>query len=161
MLKFWLGTLIILSSFIFSGCSVADKKLTDTTTSQQNTSVFSPQQSVTPPTASIEFTARFEIYTNGTKRTFTNAMYHRQSADIYIENPDPHLIYVKKTGLTWNDFFSTLPFSLKKECLVTGTKQTFCNTETKRLYFYLNGKEDPGALDRLIAPNDMLRVEYR
>lgn len=113
---------------------------------------------ISPPT---NYTARFEIYTNGTRRIFTNPMYHQRSADIYIEAADPHLIQIKKPGTTWNDFFKTLPFSLEKDCLITGTNQTFCNTDTKKLFFYLNGNEVPDALDKVIAPNDQLRVEYK
>lgn len=29
------------------------------------------------------------------------------------------------------------------------------------LHFYVNGQEDPDALDKVISPNDLLRVEYR
>jgi hypothetical protein len=151
---------IFFSSFLFSGCTSDSEKLDETSPSQQNAALSSPQLS-TPTSISTDFTARFEIYTNGTKRIFTEDKYHRQSDDIYIENPDPLVIHVKKSDLTWNDFFSTLPFSLQKACLVTGTKQSFCNTETKKLHFYINGQEDPDALDKVISPNDMLRVEYR
>jgi hypothetical protein len=152
---------LILSSFLFSGCSVIDEKIPVTPSPPPTAPVPSPRLSSPATFIQSEYTARFEIYTNGTKRIFTDSKYHRQSADIYIENPDPHLMYVKKPNLTWNDFFKTLPFSVKKECLVTGTKQTFCNTETKRLYFYLNGQEEPDALDKVILANDSLRVEYR
>lgn len=107
------------------------------------------------------FTARFEIYTNGTKRVFTAAMYHNQSPEVYLEAADPGLIYVGRTGITWEDFFATLPFSLDEKCLVTGTKQTFCNNRDQRLYFYLNGSETSGVLPRQINPNDSLRVEYK
>lgn len=107
-----------------------------------------------------DFTASFEIYTNGTKRVFTAAMYHNQSSDVYIQNSNPSTVYVKKDGVTWKNFFDTLPFSLTKECLVTGTKQTFCNTETKRLRFFLNDTEVPEALDLKIQPGDFLRITF-
>lgn len=107
-----------------------------------------------------DFTASFEIYTNGTRRIFTAAMYHNQSPDVYIQSQDSNTVYVKKAGVTWKNFFDTLPFSLTTECLVTGTKQTFCNTETKKLRFFLNGIETPQALDLKIQPGDLLRVTY-
>ena len=53
----------------------------------------------------VDFTASFEIYTNGTKRVFTQAMYHNQSNDVFIENPDPSLVHVKKASVTWAGFF--------------------------------------------------------
>jgi len=107
-----------------------------------------------------DFIASFDIYTHGTKRIFTQAMYQNQSPDVFIQNPDPSIIYVKKAGITWADFFETLPFSLNKDCLVTGTKQTFCTTESERLRFYLNNAESPDALDMKIKPGDALRVTY-
>ena len=107
-----------------------------------------------------DFTASFEIYTNGTKRTFTAVMYHNKSPDVFIQNPDPSIIYVKKAGVTWADFFQTLPFSLNKTCLVTGTKQTFCSTQNEKLRFFLNDIEMPDALDLQINPDDNLRVTY-
>lgn len=115
------------------------------------------------PTESPEqndFTATFEIYTNGTKRIFTEAKYHNLSPDVYIENSNPSLINVKKAGITWDNFFKTLPMSLTKDCLVTGTKQTFCSTETKKLRFFLNGLESLNTLETPIKPNDELRVTY-
>lgn len=122
------------------------------------------QQTETSPTSttpdSTPFTASFEIYTNGTKRIFTAAMYHNQSDSVYIQNPDPSVVHVTASGTTWNDFFKTLPFSLYKDCLVTGTQQTFCSNETQKLRFYLNGTEDPGALEKEIQANDKLVVQY-
>lgn len=107
-----------------------------------------------------DFTANFEIYTNGTKRVFTAAMYHKLSSDVFIDSPDPSVIYVKKTGITWNDFFKTLPFSVSKDCLVTGSKETFCTDETKKLKFILNEAETPSTLDLEIKPDDNLQIRY-
>lgn len=108
----------------------------------------------------VDLTATFEIFTNGTKRVFTQAMYHNQSPDAYIESPDPSVVHIKKANVTWDDFFRTLPFSLTKDCLVTGTRQTFCSNETKRLRFFLNGEETPNALELEIKANDALKVTY-
>ncbi|MBI2029615.1 hypothetical protein HYT02_04320 [Candidatus Gottesmanbacteria bacterium] len=109
---------------------------------------------------SNDFTASFEIFTNGTKRIFTAAMYHNQSPDVFIQNSDPSIIYVKKAGITWTDFFETLPFSINKTCLVTGTKETYCSQGNKKLRFFINGLEMPNALDLKIQPGDALRVTY-
>jgi len=107
-----------------------------------------------------EYTARFEIYTNGVKRVFADSMYHNLSDDAYIQDPDPSIIHIKKQNLTWDGFFKTLPFTLSKDCLVTGTKQTFCKSETKSLKFLLNGNDTPNALDFTIMPNDFLEIRF-
>ena len=108
----------------------------------------------------VNFTASFEIYTLGTKRIFTAEMYHNQSADVFIQNPDPSIVTVRKDGVTWANFFGTLPFKLEKNCLLSGTGQTFCNTETQKLHFTLNNVETPDALDLEIMSGDKLVVEY-
>lgn len=106
-----------------------------------------------------EVRATFKVVTNGTVRDFGNSMYHNLSPEVYIasENPDEVIVKGEKT---WDDFFKTLPFTLTKECLTTGTGQTFCTNSTKRLKFVINDKEDPDALDRIIKDGDSLVVEY-
>lgn len=126
----------------------------------QKSEILSLPTSPTPSSQATDFTASFEIYTNGTKRIFTQAMYHHQSPDMYIENPNPSIVHVKKSDATWNDFFKTLPFSLTQNYLITGTKQTFCSTETKKLRFFINEVETPNALENKIQANDRLRVTY-
>lgn len=106
------------------------------------------------------FEASFEIYTNGTKRVFTAAMYHNQSEDAYIESSDPSKVKVKKSGVTWQEFFDTLPFEINKKCLITGTSQTFCTDKDGTLKFFLNGDENPNALDLPIMPSGELVVRY-
>jgi hypothetical protein len=110
------------------------------------------------PSLSKPFTAQFMVFTHGTKRVFTDPKYHNQSTDVFLTANDPSVINVQKYGLTWEDFFSTLPFSLTTECLITGTKQTFCTNETQFLSFYLNGQLEPNALQKLIQPNDQFLV---
>jgi len=116
--------------------------------------------SPTPENVFTDFTATFGIKTNGTVRTFTNPDYHNLSPNVYIEATSPNTINVKEDGVTWNDFFETLPFSLSKDCLRTGTGQTFCSDDSRTLKFMINGVEDPNALDTEIMPNDNLEVMY-
>ncbi len=104
--------------------------------------------------------ASFAIFTNGTLRIFTAAMYHNLSPDVYIEASNPNKIIIKKSGVTWDDFFSTLPFKLTKNCLVTGTKQTFCTGSKGTLRFYLNGDKKESALDLEIQNGDKLLVTF-
>ena len=108
----------------------------------------------------INITATFEIYTNTTKRIFTDSKYHNLSEDVYITAQDPSIIYVKKEAITWDVFFKTLPMSLSKNCLVTGTGQNFCTGENGILRFYINGEENTDALDLVIQNQDNLTVKF-
>jgi len=109
---------------------------------------------------SVDYEARFAIYTNGLKRVFTSSMYHNLSKDVYIEASDPSIIHVKKDGITWMDFFLTLPFKLDKNCLTTGTKETFCTSPNATLKFYLNGIRNDNLLMEKIKEGDWILISY-
>lgn len=104
--------------------------------------------------------AAFAIFTNGTFRVFTAPMYHNLSKDVFIESTNPNIVRITKVGITWDDFFTTLPFKLTTDCLTTGTGQTFCNGQNGTLKFYLNGQSDPDALDKLINQGDKLLISF-
>lgn len=104
--------------------------------------------------------ASFIIFTIGTLRNFTASMYHNLSADVYIQSDNPNIIHVKKEGITYDDFFRTLPLKLTDECLTTGTGQTFCTSEENSLKFYLNGREDKNLLTRQIQNNDKVLITF-
>ncbi len=106
------------------------------------------------------YSASFAIYTNGTFRIFTASMYHNLSDDVYIEASNPNIVYIKKSNITWRGFFATLPMKLDENCLITGTKQTFCSDEQFTLQFYVNGERNQSALDQVINPGDKLLVTY-
>jgi len=118
----------------------------------------------TPTATSIEFseyTAAFEIYTNGTRRIFTDQKYHNKSDSAYITLPKTSVINIKKPLVTWSDFFETLPMKLTKDCLTTGTGQTFCTGNGKVLRFYINNLESPNALDEVIKKDSLFVVRYQ
>lgn len=104
--------------------------------------------------------AAFAIFTNGTFRVFTSPMYHNLSPDVYIDSSTPSIVQVKKVGVTWDQFFETLPMKLTKECLTTGTGQEFCTKDSQILKFYLNGSLETHALDKEINSGDRLLVSY-
>ncbi len=108
----------------------------------------------------VDYQARFAIYTNGIKRIFTNSMYHNLSKNVYIEASDPSVLHVKKDGITWADFFLTLPMKLSQNCLVTGTKETFCATPNATLKFYLNGAKNDNLLFEKIKDGDSALISY-
>jgi len=107
-----------------------------------------------------DFEASFVIYTNGTLRNFSDPRYHNLSEDIYLEANNPNIVRVKKAGVTWNDFFLTLPMKLTAECLTTGTGQTFCTGNTGTLKFYINGAKSDDALNQVIREGDKLLVTF-
>lgn len=119
-----------------------------------------PKTATAPETKPVNIQASFAIFTNGTFRVFTAAMYHNRSQDAYIEASNPNIIHIKKAGTTWDSFFSTLPFKLASDCLTTGTKETFCTGSKGELQFYLNGVKTNDALSQKIQDGDKLLVTF-
>src|SRR3989344_4154514 len=142
-----ISILLILGYFVFVSGKQGEKQEVKQQTSQQITS---PEN--------INYRASFAIFTNNTYRVFDDPKYHNQSPDVYMESAN--IVIVKKGGVTWSNFFATLPMNLKKDCLVTGTGQTFCTNENGKLRFFINGSEDPNALDKEIKKADKLLVTY-
>ena len=134
------------------------------TKSQNRQAALPNQQTQTSPTPvqnqKVDLTASFTIVTEGITRNFSAKMYHNLSPDVYIESPDPIVVHVKSKGIAWNDFFKTLPMKLTKDCLTTGTYETFCTGENGTLRFYLNGNEDKDLLDREIKENDKALIQF-
>ena len=121
----------------------------------------SPLSTPTPNVPkNVDYKAKFSVTTNGTKRIFTNAMYHNLDDDVYIPTGNTSSVVVKKSGIVWADLFESLPMSLDKDCLITGTGQEFCSDDDNSLKFYLDDEENPDALDMEIMDGDELEVVY-
>lgn len=119
----------------------------------------------------VNIQASFAIFTNGTLREFTDSKYHNRSVDVFITrrlkaplitSENPNIVYVKKKGVTWNDFFKTLPSPMKltPECLTTGIGQQFCTDENSSLKFFLNGKREDNLLSKEIRHKDQALITY-
>ncbi|RJR15066.1 hypothetical protein C4579_03295 [Candidatus Microgenomates bacterium] len=116
--------------------------------------------SPTATTNFVPFTAQFLIFTNGQLRDFSASMYLNQSSAVYLEGDNATMINVNQSGITWDDFFKTLPFLVSADCLVTGTGQQFCSNQQSSLKFYLNGQPVSDLLTREMQPNDELLISY-
>ena len=119
-----------------------------------------PSLTSTPQTQEVDLKASFQINTQGVVRSFKNPKYHLKTAEVYISADDPTVVHVTKIGVTWDDFFKTLPMKLTKDCLTTGDGETFCSGSGGTLRFYLNDKEDPDLLDRKIENGGKALIKF-
>lgn len=153
--------LIILAPLIILFFAVSVNRLIAPEKRAINTSPSStPEKTPAPVITQTSISATFLIYTNNTKRIFTDSEYHGLSENVYISSEDPEKIIVKKIGTTWQDFFTTLPMKLSPTCLTTGTNQQFCTNQTSSLKFFINGRIDRDALSKTIQNRDKLLVSY-
>lgn len=135
----------------------------------KSTQYVTPTQSTTSSSVivqPVDITASFIIKTDSIIRSFKAEKYHNKSLDVYITADDPTKVHVKKVGITWDDFFKTLPMQLTKDCLITGDGETFCDRKQGTLKFYISPKgreiliEDKDFLDKEINQNDSLLVKF-
>lgn len=117
-------------------------------------------QAQTTQPKEVDIQATFQIVTGSITRNFSNPKYHLQSPDVFIQKDNPAVVHVKKTGITWSDFFATLPMKLTKDCLITGDGETLCTENGKTLKFYLNENEEPDLLDKEIKNGDKILIKY-
>lgn len=147
--------IIVIAAITLSACNKLPPKQAETQNSQTAKASPVPDQN---EAANIK--ATFTIVTNGLTRNFSAKMYHNLSPEVYIESTDPSQVHIKKKGTTWDNFFKTLPMQLTKECLVTGTKETFCTGENGTLRFYINDIEDKDLLDKEIKEGDKAQIQF-
>src|SRR3990172_5189536 len=108
----------------------------------------------------VDFTATFTIITGDITRSFSAPMYHNLSPDASIDSTNPMAVHVKRKGVTWNDFFETLPLTLTNDCLTTGTNETFCTGQNGTLRFFLNDLENQNLLNEEIRPDDRALIRF-
>lgn len=124
----------------------------------QTPQVSAPTPAPTPEV--INITASFTIITGNITRSFKAGKYHNRSLGVYITADDPTIIHVTKEGITWDDFFKTLPMKLTKDCLTTGDGETLCDGKNGSLKFFLNDIEDKNLLDREIKEGKKALIKF-
>lgn len=108
----------------------------------------------------VNIKASFMIITGTITRSFQAEKYHNQSPDVYLEKSDPAIVHVIKRGITWDDFFRTLPMKLTKDCLITGDGEMLCSGKNGSLKFYLNNVGSPNLLDQEIKDGDKALIKF-
>jgi hypothetical protein len=149
---------LVVISIIFYLIYISTQQKPANTPPSNVTQEITPLPSPTPDKAIQK--ATFLIFTNNTRRIFTDPRYHHKSESVYITKEQPTQVTVTKEGITWNDLFKTLPMSVTNECLITGTQQTFCSNATHTLKFYINGEKVENGLDTDIHEGDTLLISY-
>ena len=147
--------LIIIAAFvaIISATIYLNKPQTPQITSQTPTPTpFSEEK--------VNIKATFTIMTGNITRNFLAEKYHNLSGDVFIQADDPTIIHVKKMGITYDDFFKTLPMKLTNDCLITGDGETLCSDEGKTLKFFLNDIETPDFLEKEIKEGDKVLIKF-
>lgn len=118
-----------------------------------------PPEKVEVRSAPTHNHAAFLIFTNGTKRDFSASMYHERSSRAHLHASHPEIVHIHAAGVTWQEFFDSLPMKLNQDCLTTGTGQEFCTSANLELKFFINGQKQD-VLSQEIEDGDRLLVSF-
>ena len=93
---------------------------------------------------SVHWHADFALYIRGERYDFKQERFLSTAEDELSENVHLHgtrygVVHVHREGTTWSEFFHSLGFELTDTCLRLPEGDRFCNSETERLSFILNG----------------------
>ena len=153
-------SVILVVALLFVGSVVLLRGVLENQKPSPSPTAISTSPSLTPQAEEVNLEASFQIITKGVVRSFKNPKYHFKSPEVYISPDDPSIVHVTRKGVTWDDFFKTLPMKLTKDCLTTGDGETFCTGPTGTLRFYINDIEDKGLLDREIKEGDKALIQF-
>jgi hypothetical protein len=107
-----------------------------------------------------EITATFKIYVYGLPKDLTELIFTEQSDAVYLSVEKPNEVYVAQPGITWGDFINTLPLSMTEECLISELNQEYCTTGKEKLWFFINGEEQPDLLAQTIQSGDEVLITF-
>jgi len=79
--------------------------------------------------------------------------------DAHLHDGNGKVMHVHAEGVTFHEFLESLGFSIDETCLETPDGNSYCETETDRLLFYVNG-ETADLLQYVPVDDDRLLLYY-
>lgn len=140
--------LFLLAAFLLFGCTNQPKQ---------------PPVGIAPNGTSTEtyhVHADFLVVLDGSafdfnKAEYMSTPYKELSEDIHLHDFNPNVIHVHKENATLGEFFETIGIKFDENCFDAG-KQKFCNSETKKLQLFVDGK--PNEEFESFKPKDLERI---
>ena len=92
----------------------------------------------------VHWHADLALYIRGERYSFDDARFFSTgevelSENVHIHEPWHVVVHVHRESTTWWEFFDSLGFELTDTCITLPEGDRFCNSETERLTFILNG----------------------
>ena len=129
-------------------------------------SLFTPDSSTAPsvqfprPLSDVDETVSLAVFIEGIQVDLAKPRYSVVNDSVYLDPKFPGLIRVKKSPLTWKDFFDQSPLSLDNNCLVTDDRSTYCASEKNTLKVMLNGILISDLYDRSLTNGDAVLISF-
>ncbi len=107
----------------------------------------------------VHWHADLALYIRRERYSFDQERFYSTSKDqlsenVHIHEPWDVVVHVHRESTTWWEFFDSLGFELTDTCITLPEGERFCNSDTERLTFILNGVK----VDRL-AFQDITNID--
>lgn len=116
--------------------------------------------------------ADFKVFIDGVPLNFSSEKYMGRSNFVHMHDLDSEVVHQHIRGVTFGDFFESLDMTFNSTCLVLDNASSYCNTDGKKVQFYVNGKQNKEFehyefedLDRMlitygVEDNDAIKKQY-
>lgn len=108
---------------------------------------------------SAHWHADVKVYINGQSIDFSKRKYQLATSFIHFEEGVGDVIHMHATGLTVGHMFKSLGMNFNNNCLYF-EGQTYCNSDDKKLRFYVNGESNDLFDNYAIKDLDKILVSY-
>ncbi|MCY3603313.1 MAG: hypothetical protein OXH12_09565 [Chloroflexi bacterium] len=113
----------------------------------------------------VHWHADFALYIRGERYDFNQAQFfsteeRELSENVHLHGTRDSVVHVHREGTTWREFFDSLGFELTDQCLTTPEGEQWCNSETERLSFVLNGVRVDGLAFQDITDIDRALISF-
>ena len=107
----------------------------------------------------------FKVYTNGKSLNFADDKYYMKSSFIHLDNQQDKddaggVLHMHATGVPLWVFFKSIGTDFNKECITLESKEKLCNDGSKKLKFFVNGKENNEFENYVFKDLDKILISY-
>lgn len=120
----------------------------------------------------VHYHANFAVYVDGQRLPMLGPTFYEEvtacgndgpnnpRTRVHMHNNVNYVVHVHDSAATWGHFFANLRYGLTDSSLTLDDRTLISNTDSKKLSFWLNGKEVENIANKTIASEDTLLVSY-
>ena len=103
--------------------------------------------------------ADIAIYINGEKVDLSQQKYQLKAKQVHVEDGRGDVVHVHVKGITPGHFLNSIGLRLNGGCIETDAER-FCNSDSKKLKFYINGKLTDEGGSYALKNMDKILISY-
>jgi len=112
------------------------------------------------PLKDVDETAGLAILIDGIPLQLNKTIYTQQSETTYLDSKNPGIVHIKKSPLTWQDFFDSHVFELTEDCVTINTRSTYCSNDNETLKVFYNGDRVKTLGDKPLRQGDQVLISF-